>query len=304
MIPEVSVIIPTRDALKWLPAAIASVGPDPRVEIIVVDDGSTDGSLAFLEALAKQDPRLHVLDGGGRGPAMARNRAIATARGRYCAFLDADDVWAPGKLDVQLAFHEANPDIGFSFTDYRHVTESGEDRGGCFAYWTQFNARHGHKTAPFRLDRALSSLYGENVVGTSTVMARTDLLLHAGGYSTRMVSAEDWELWMALAARAPVGVVPGMLADYLMHRPGNMTGKMALRVLAMQAIGARYRKAAIAEDACAGRLLDARLSAARAEIAEASGARLRAVWLRLKALAAAPSRRAAMDFAGTLLRTA
>jgi glycosyltransferase involved in cell wall biosynthesis len=304
MIPDVSVIIPTRDALTWLPTAIASVGPDPRVELLVVDDGSTDGSLAFLEALAARDTRLRILHGRGQGPAMARNLAIAIARGRYCAFLDADDAWMPGKLDTQLAFHRANPDLGFSFTDYRHITTEGADRGGCFAYWTQFHARHGHRTAPFRLDRALSTLFAENVVGTSTVMARTSLLLHAGGYSTRMVSAEDWELWLALAARAPVGVIPGMQANYLMHRPGNMTGKLALRVLAIQAIAARYRTAALAEDPMAARRLDARLAAARAEIAEASGARLRAAWLRLKALATAPSRRAAMDFAGALLRPA
>ena len=302
MPPLVSVIIPTRDALQYLPAAIASVGTDLRVEILVVDDGSTDGSLDYLAGLAKADPRVRILHGGGRGPAPARNRAIATARGRYCAFLDADDVWMPGKLDVQLAFHEANPDIGFSFTDYRHVTMEGEDRGGCFAFWPQFQTRHGDKTEPFRLDRPLSTLYGENVVGTSTVMARTDVLLHAGGYSTSMVSAEDWELWLALAARAPVGAIPGHWADYLMHRPGNMTGKMALRILAMQAIGARYRKAALAEDPGALKLLDARLAAARAEIAEQSGAMLRAAWLRLKALLAAPSRRTALDLAGALRR--
>ncbi len=301
---EVSVIIPTRDALAWLPGAIASIGPDPRVEILVVDDGSTDGSLEFLANLAQSDPRLRILQGGGRGPSRARNRGIALARGRYCAFLDADDRWAPGKMDAQLAFHKANPDIGFSFTDYRHVSTAGADLGPCFNFWTRFAGRHGSRTEPFRLDRPLSTLFAENIVGTSTVMARTDLLLHAGGFSTMLISAEDWELWLALAVRAPVGVVPGLYADYLMHRPGNMTGKMASRVLAMQAIAARYRPTAEAEDRDAPRTLDARMAAARAEIADAAGAKLQATLLRLKALAKAPSRRTAYDLAGSLLRTA
>jgi glycosyltransferase involved in cell wall biosynthesis len=304
MPPVVSVIIPTRDALAWLPAAIASIGSDPRVEIIVVDDGSSDGTAAWLAAAAKCDARIRTLQGGGNGVARARNCAIAVARGRYCAFLDADDTWAPGKLERQLAFHAANPAIGFSFTDYRHVTVDGEDRGPCFAFWPRFAARHGHHGAPFILDRPLATLFAENVVGTSTVMARTDLLLHAGGFSTIVVSAEDWDLWLALAARAPVGVVPGIQADYLMHRPGNLTGKMGHRILAMQTIAARYRRGAEAQDRSAGRVFDARLATARAEIAESAGARLRAAALRLMALLQAPSRRTAIDLAGSLLRTA
>ncbi len=99
------------------------------------------------------------------------------------------------------------------------------------------------------------------VVGRVLEMSMAVIPVHAGGYSTRMVSAEDRELRLALAARAPVGAIPGHWADCLMHRPGTMTGKMALHVLAMQAIGARYRKAARAEDPGASKLLDARRAA-------------------------------------------
>lgn len=303
MTPDVSVVIPTRNALKWLPAAIASVGPDPRVEILVVEDGSTDGSAAWLAQQAATDPRLRVLQGGGDGPSVARNLAIMQARGWWCAFLDADDCWAPGKLDAQLALHRARPELGFSFTDYRHVTVSGEDRGACFTYWPRFAARHAGNAAPFVLDRPLSTLFAENVVGTSTVLARTDLLRQIGGFSTWVASAEDWQLWLAMAIRAPVGVVPQVLADYLMHRPGNMTGKTADRVLALRTIGLRYRDVAEAEDPSAGRIFDARLAGAKAELAELTGNRLHATLLRLGALVRAPSRRAAYDLAGTVRRT-
>ena len=79
MTPDVTVVIPTRNALAWLPAAIASIGPDPRVEILVVDDGSTDGSAEWLAQQAAGDARLRVLVGGGDGPSVARNLAIVQA---------------------------------------------------------------------------------------------------------------------------------------------------------------------------------------------------------------------------------
>ncbi len=298
--PEVSVIIPTRDALQWLPAAVASIGPNPAVEILVVDDGSTDGTLAWLGELAVSDPRVRFMHGSHTGPSRARNLAIGAAQAPLVAFLDADDRWLPGKLDAQLALHRAHPEIGFSFTDYRHITTDNQDRGGCFSFWPRFAARYGSATESFLLDRAVSTLYAENVVGTSTVVARTDLLQQLGGFNTGLSSAEDWDLWLSLAEHAPVGVVPRVLADYLMHRPGNLTHRMDLRVMAMRLIGERHRSKALAEDPTADSGLKARICAARAEIAEAGGQRLRSVALRVQALALQPTRRAACDLVGAI----
>lgn len=302
--PEVSVIIPTRDALQWLPAAVASIGPDLSVEILIVDDGSTDGTLAWLGELAISDPRVRFMHGAHTGPSRARNLAIGAVRAPLVAFLDADDRWMPGKLDAQLALHRAHPEIGFSFTDYRHITVKNEDRGGCFVFWPRFAARYGTATEPFVLDKALSTLYAENVVGTSTVVARTDLLHQVGGFNTGLTSAEDWDLWLTLARKAPVGVVPGLWADYLMHRPGNMTGKIDLRVMAMRLIAERHRAVALEEDPTADNGFNARICAARAEIAELGGQRLRSVALRARALAYQPTRRAACDLVGALYQPA
>jgi hypothetical protein len=301
--PELSVIIPTRNTLSYLPAAIASIGPDPGVEIIVIDDGSTDGTAAWLAGAAAGDPRLVVLTGPGEGPARARNLGIAAARAPLVAFLDADDVWRPGKLESQCLLHRAHPQIGFSFTDYRHLTPAGEDRGGSFAYWPRFHARHGRRTAPFLLgEDALAQLYAENVVGTSTVIARTDLLRALGGFDETMPSAEDWELWLRLAAQAPVGCHPGMLADYLMHRPGNLTGQLDRRIAAMRLIAGRFDALARTQLRPAGRLMAARILTAAAELAEAQERPFRATALRLGALLRHPTRRAARETLGTLLR--
>ncbi len=300
--PELTVIIPSRDALTWLPTAVASIGADPNLEIVVVDDGSRDGTLAWLAERAAADPRLRFLRGEGRGPSRARNLGIRDARAPLVAFLDADDRWAPGKLAPQLALHRARPDIGFSFTDYRHVTTAGEDRGPCFAFWPRFAARARPHREAFVLEDAVAALFAENVVGTSTVIARTDLLRVVGGFSQDLGSAEDWDLWLTLAERAPVGVVPTVLADYLMHRPGNMSDRLSERASAMRMIAARHRERALAQDRGAERGFNARLSAADAELAEARGETLRAMALRLRAWAWQPSLRAAREVVGSLRR--
>nr|WP_294564945.1 glycosyltransferase family A protein [uncultured Rhodopila sp.] len=298
--PEVSVIIPTRDALDRLPAAVASIGPNPNLEILIVDDGSTDGTLAWLGELAVADHRVRFMHGSKTGPSRARNLAIGAARAPLVAFLDADDRWLPGKLDAQLALHRAHPEIGLSFTDYRHINARSHDRGGCFAHWPRFAARLGTATEPFILARPVATLYAEHVVGTSTVMARTDLLQQAGGFNTGLASAEDWDMWLTLAGYAPVGVVPNILADNLVHRPGNVTGRMDLRVMAMRIIAERHRAGALAEDPNADTGFKARIFAARAEIAAANGHCLRSLALRIRALAYQPTRRGAYDLMGAI----
>lgn len=288
--PSVSVIIPTRNCLPWLPRAMASVGPRQDVEIIVFDDGSSDGTDTWLRQQELADPRLRILTGNGIGPAQARNRAINAARAPLVAFLDADDVWEPHKLDIQLGVHRAWPEIGFSFTDYRHVTMENEDRGTSFQFWNRFSGLVAGRDTPFVLGGdALARLYAENVVGTSTVIARTDLLREIGGFTTELPSSEDWDLWLRLASRAPVGCVPQVLMTYLMHRPGGETRQARARLMAMRVIGARYVDAVRAIDRSAIRVLNARLLSAEAEIDTRAGLRWRATRRRCRAFLSAPS---------------
>ena len=301
--PAVSVIIPTRNCLPWLPAAIASIGPSEEVEIIVFDDASTDGTAEWLAEQARRDGRLVILTGGGIGPSHARNQSIDVARAPLVAFLDADDRWYPDKLATQLALHRTWPEIGFSFTDYRHITEEGEDRGGCFAYWRRFAGRIAGRTAPFAIGGdALAQLYAENVVGTSTVMARTDLLRANGGFCGKLPSSEDWDLWLRLARRSQVMCVPRVMVDYLMHRPGNVSGKARARLAAMRIIASRHRRAVRRIDRSAERCMNARLLEAEAEIAEMEGRPWWAVRCRLGAMLGTPSRRAAREVVGSLHR--
>ena len=295
--PAVSVIIPTRDTLRYLPKAIASIGGFPNVEIIVIDDGSTDGTGEWLADRRARDRRLVVLAGPGENSARARNLGIAAARAPLIAFLDADDWWEPGKLDLQYGMHHANPGIGFSFTDYRHRSPAGDYLGCSFTFWPRYRARHGHSTEPFLLgDDALAQIYAENIVGTSTVMARTDILRAMGGFDETLRSTEDWDLWLRLAACAPVGCHPDPLVTYLMHRPGNKSARLDLRIAAVRLIGERFRDRACVQNRSAQRVFNARLLVASAELAEMEGKRFRSTALRLGAFMRHPTGRSGREF--------
>ncbi len=301
--PVVSVIIPTHNCLKWLPGAIESIGPRQDIEIIVFDDASTDGTAEWLEKAASQDARLVAMRGLGVGPSKARNQAIAIARAPLLAFLDADDRWYPGKLAVQLALHAQWPEVGFSFTNYRHVTEVGEDRGTCFEYWRRFRRRAKLNSAPFALGGdAMAQLFAENVVGTSTVVVQTALMRSLGGLSEDLPSSEDWDMWLRLAQRAPVMCVPDVFVDYMLHRAGSETGKMRARALATRMIGARHQDAVRKVSGAAVRVFMSRLMEADAEIAQKTGEPLGDLGCRIAAWFWAPSRRTTRELVGALGR--
>ena len=301
--PAITVVIPARNARPYLARSLASIGPREDIEIIVVDDGSTDGTAEFLEQIRRDDPRLRILQGPQRGPAAARNLAIAKATAPLIAFLDADDRWRLDKLAQQEQLHADRPDLGFSFTDYRHVKWDGAPGGACFRFWPRFAARHSGRGEPFCLGPdGLAQLYAENVVGTSTVMARTELLRRMGGFDETLRQAEDWDLWLRMAEAAPVGCVPAVLMDYLMHRPGNLSSAATARAAALTTVARRHRDAVQAMDPVAVRCCAARIATAQAEAASAAGRRGALVWGRLRALALQPTERHARATAAAILR--
>ena len=288
-----------RDVTPWLLGAYASIGPYTDAEILLIDDGSRDETRTLADTLAATDCRIRVLSGDGNGPSAARNIGIAAARAPLIAFLDADDRWRPDKLARQLALHRRYPNLGFSFTDYQHVTQEGGDHGRCFAFWPHFRIRHANNASdqPFLLGQdALAQIFAENVVGTSTVVASTALLRSVGGFRTRWNSAEDWDLWLRLAGVAPVACVPAVLMDYLMHRSGAVSSRTETRSRAMRAIAQEHRRAAAYQNPKLVQIGDARLLIADAEAAT----RVRALLLQLRALIKSPSRRTARDAARTL----
>ncbi len=128
--PLVSVLMPARNAAATLAASVDSVRAQGLAEweLLIADDASTDATLSLARALAASDERIRVLDApaGHAGAAQARNRALVVARGRYIAFLDADDLWHPDKLERQIAFM-TETGAALSYTGYLR-RKAGRDR--------------------------------------------------------------------------------------------------------------------------------------------------------------------------------
>jgi glycosyltransferase involved in cell wall biosynthesis len=182
----VSVVIPTYNLARFLPEAVASVRAQvwPDLEIIVVDDGSTDDTPEVLERLAREGD-LRCIRQENAGASSARNRGIHEARKSWVAFLDADDFWLAGKLAAQFETLEGKPSAAFSYTDERLRFEDG----------TEADRASRATDAPL-----LPQLLAGNIFATPTALVRRDCFDAVGLFDARLRTGEDWDMWMRLAA--------------------------------------------------------------------------------------------------------
>lgn len=236
----VSVIIPNYNCLASLPRAIESVrSQNVTVEIIIIDDGSTDGSREWL----KSQGDVKVIHTHRLGASGARNMAITHCQYDLIAFLDADDYWLEGKLQHQLTLHVLSPNIMFSFCDYYHVTEAGDLTYSCFQYWPRFKGFMKQKGHHIVEDKIFRHLFAENVVGTSTVVANKLAVMAVGGFDESLKSASDWDLWLKLARCGKVGIVNRPLCHYIFDREGAISRDHEKRLNAIRVILSRHRNA-------------------------------------------------------------
>ncbi|MBU3759508.1 MAG: glycosyltransferase family 2 protein [Candidatus Omnitrophica bacterium] len=189
-----SVIIPVFNRRELLPRAILSViqqRPAP-LEILIADDASTDGS---CETLERDFPGVRVLRlESNQGPAAARNHALAQAKGRWIAFLDSDDAWMPGKLRAQLDFLRAHPEYRILQTEELWI------RNGKRVNPMKKHQKHGG----WIYERCLPLC----LISPSAVMIERSLLEEVGPFDESYPACEDYELWLRIASRHPVGLVP------------------------------------------------------------------------------------------------
>jgi glycosyltransferase involved in cell wall biosynthesis len=188
--PVVSVIIPAYNAEAFLARAIRSVEAQSfrDFEIVVVDDGSTDGTADVAQGFSG----VRYVRGSHQGEAGARNLGLEEATGELAAFVDADDEWLPEKLDRQIAFMERQGS-SFSYTDSYLVRDGSRVR-----YSTLARPRHGEILSPL-IDDWLDQAF----ILPTEVMASRALLQGAGGFETGLSSAGhvDYGLWLKLALR-------------------------------------------------------------------------------------------------------
>ncbi|HET7789082.1 MAG TPA: glycosyltransferase family 2 protein [Myxococcales bacterium] len=210
--PLVSVITPAYKAVGYLPATLASVQAQtmPDWEMIVVDDCSPDGTGGLLARVAREDGRIRAECATvNRGPGPTRNRALALARGRYLAFLDADDLWDPVKLERQIAFMEKER-IAFSFSAYRVISARGEPLGVV-------------DDIPALLGYA--DLLKNTIVGCLTVVLDREQVGEIAFPPLR--SSQDLALWLAILKRGFVAHgLPEVLASYRIVGASNTRNKL------------------------------------------------------------------------------
>jgi glycosyltransferase involved in cell wall biosynthesis len=193
----VSVIIPTYNRSRYLREAVESVLSQAgvhEVEIIVVDDGSTDDTPAVMKDYGD---RLHYVAKAHGGVSSARNEGIRHAKGEWLAFLDSDDLWLPGKLAAQRDFFHRYPDMKICQTEEVWM------RNG-----KRLNPKKYHEKPR---GHCFSMLLERCLVSPSAVMMHGDMLRAVGGFDESLPACEDYDLWLRVGCRYPLGLVESPL---------------------------------------------------------------------------------------------
>jgi glycosyltransferase involved in cell wall biosynthesis len=157
------------------------------LELLAVDDGSTDSTAREIEEI--RDPRVLLLREPHRGVAAARNAGLRSARGRYIAFLDADDVWLPGKLERDVAYLDADPEADLVFSAMRMVDESGRGLGRTIRRWSGVLTPR--------------DLLIENMIGADTVLMRRAAFEQTGWFDENLPAGSDYDYLLRLALLRP-----------------------------------------------------------------------------------------------------
>lgn len=196
----VSVVIPVYNAERYIEDTLASVWAQtyPHIEVVVVDDGSKDRSLAILEKYADRIVLVRQKNGGA---AAARNAGVQAACGKWIAFLDSDDIWHPEKVARQLA---SCGNRKWSYTDTLFMGGINDGKRD-----SDLNTKHA--------GMVLKELITNNFIGTSGVMIQRKCFLDAGGFDGSLRSIEDWDLWIRLASKYEIAYVDEPLVQYRIH---------------------------------------------------------------------------------------
>jgi glycosyltransferase involved in cell wall biosynthesis len=200
--PRFSVVMPVFNGERYMREAIESVLRQsyPAFELIVVDDGSTDRTAQIVEQFSRQFPILYARQ-DNQGPAAARNRGAALARGDWLAWLDADDVWLEQKLLTHRDHIMAGPDAVFLWSDWIYVDDRGEP------------IRRRPDNAPFA-----SAVFGRPIFPIpSSVSVLKDVFTRTRGFDPRLRYAEDVECFARIARDFPVQFIARPLVRYRTH---------------------------------------------------------------------------------------
>lgn len=215
--PTVSVVIPAYNVEEWIGESLDSVLAQTfeDYEVVVVDDGSRDGTVELVEGYVSRHPgRIRLVRQEQGGASRARNRGIDEARGEFIAFLDADDLWLPRKLELQVAAFRADPDLGLVTCLHESFSPTKVNRGGLRKGEYLFGGDN--------LPRAIVMYSG---MATPTVMVPRWVLDEVGVFDETLAIAEDDNLWIRITARHPAHLVDELLVR-CRFRPGSLSSDL------------------------------------------------------------------------------
>jgi glycosyltransferase involved in cell wall biosynthesis len=201
----VSVLVPCYNSERYIAEAIESIRNQtyPNLEIVVTNDGSTDGSMRLVTELQARDPRIRVASHHNRGLPAARNTGLSLARGEYVCFLDADDVMLEDKLARQVEFLRLNPGCDLVYSDW-YLADERLNITGLVA---------GRITEP-ELMRAYAR---RNWFAVMAPLLRRELADRVGKFDESLDASEDWDYWIRCAQAGRFGYLPGAVAIYRSH---------------------------------------------------------------------------------------
>lgn len=206
--PLISVCMPVYNAERFVAEAVTSVLGQTRrdFELLILDDGSTDGSLAILKRHAEADPRIRLTSRPNRGLAATLNELVDQARGEFIARMDSDDISLPERFERQVRYLQAHPDCLVVGCQALVIDTDGDP----LCVWFQGQTHEELDAQNLRVDRQASLCH-------PSVMMRRGAVLEVGKYSEQWLHGEDLDLWLRLAERGRLGNLPEVLIKYRLH---------------------------------------------------------------------------------------
>ena len=225
----ISVVIPTRNRLELLKSALQSVynQTHTRLEIIVVDDSSEDGSQEYLTQLSNEGVVKYYRNEHPQGGAITRNRGIKEASGEFIAFLDDDDEWMPQKLEKQVRLFQ-NPKVGLAYTGIELIYK---DLG--FSYFS----------IPKVNGLIFKDQLIENKIGVTSAMMLRSSVVKNYGFDTNLIARQDYELWLRISRDWEVAGVQEPLAKiYARNTLKRITSDVSAYEKSIALINAKFKE--------------------------------------------------------------
>lgn len=232
--PEVtvSILMPVYNGEQYLSEAIESTLAQTyqNFELLIVNDGSTDNSKAIV-ATYLSNPKISYFEQQNAGVAAARNQAIRNANGKYIGFLDQDDLWLPDKLSTQIQFLDTNQEIAFVHSRQGYIQADGALIADYPKDWIA--DLHGN---------CFTELFKRNRIAVLTVLLRKNVIDKIGFFNETVSRVDDYELWLRICSKYPIGFQDKKLALYRCHDTNASHDYIKMEQAELNALETLYNK--------------------------------------------------------------